>query len=134
MGLEFPRQIVLDSASAMLIAGAAAWYFSTPDIVARPLRPLVYDRDGNTYASLQCVKERNTAHLFTRPGVQRELKESAEIVEWNDLYRYAREIRTGRLVEYLMPEPDQRCMGVDGFIEHVPRWDYFFGTPAKSSE
>jgi len=88
-------QTVLDTASAALFAGAAVWYFATPEIVERPLRPLAYDRDGNIYASLQCVTERNTAHLFTHSRVEPELKDSVELVEWNDLYRFAQETRTG---------------------------------------
>ena len=134
MRIAFRWQTALDALSATLLVGAAAWYFSTPEIVERPLRPLVYDRDGNVYASLQCVDERNTAHLFTRSRVEPGLKDSAELVEWNDLYRFASATQTGRLVEYTLPSPDARCMEVDGFVELVPRWDYFFGTSAKSQE
>jgi hypothetical protein len=127
-------QTVLDTASAVLLAGAAVWYFATPEIVERPLRPLAYDRDGNIYASLQCITERNTSHLFTRSRVEPELKDSVELVEWNDLYGFAQETRTGRLVEYTLPAPDARCTETDGFVERVPRWEYFFGTSAKSQE
>jgi hypothetical protein len=127
-------QTVLDTTSALLLTGAAVWYFATPEIVERPLRPLAYDRDGNIYASLQCITERNTSHLFTRSRVEPELKDSVELVEWNDLYSFAQETRTGRLVEYTLPAPDARCTEIDGFVERVPRWDYFFGTSAKSQE
>jgi hypothetical protein len=134
MPIAIRWQTVLDTASAALLTGAAVWYFATPEIVERPLRPLVYDRDGNIYASLQCVTERNTAHLFTRSRVEPELKDSVELLEWNDLYRFAEETRTGRLVEYTLPAPDARCTESGGFVERVPRWDYFFGTSAKSQE
>ena len=134
MRIAFPRQTVLDTASAVLVSGAVVWYFATPEIVERPLSPLAYDRDGNTYASLQCVKEQNTEHLFTRSRAGRELKDSVDLLEWNDLYRFAQETRTGRLVEYTLPEPDARCAKVGGFHGHVPRWDYFFGIKAKSQE
>jgi hypothetical protein len=127
-------QTVLDTTSALLLTGAAVWYFATPEIVERPLRPLAYDRDGNTYASLQCVAERNTSHLFTRSRVEPELKDSVELVEWNDLYSFAQETRAGRWVDYTLPAPDARCTETDGFVERVPRWDYFFGTSAKSQE
>jgi len=50
------EQAVLDAASVALLTGAAVWYFATPEIVERPLRPLAYDRDGNIYASLQCIE------------------------------------------------------------------------------
>jgi hypothetical protein len=127
-------QTVLDTTSALFLAGAAVWYFATPEIVERPLRPLAYDRDGNIFASLQCITERNTSHLFTRSRVERELKDSVELVEWNDLYSFAQETWTGRLVKYTLPAPDARCTEIDGFVERVPRWDYFFGTSAKSQE
>jgi hypothetical protein len=127
-------QAVLDAASVALLAGAAVWYFATPEIVERPLRPLAYDHDGNTYASLQCVTERNTTHLFTRSRVERELKDSVELIEWNDLYRFAEETRAGRWIDYTLPAPDARCTETGGFAELVPRWDYFFGTSAKSQE
>jgi hypothetical protein len=134
MRIAFRWQTALDAASAALLASAAVWYFATPEIVERPLRPLAYDRDGNIYASLQCVTERNTSHLFTRSRVEPELKDSVELVEWNDLYRFAQEMRAGRWVDYTLPAPDARCTETDGFVERIPRWDYFFGTGAKSHE
>ncbi len=54
MPIAFRWQTALDAVSAALLASAAVWYFATPEIVERPLRPLAYDRDGNVYASLQC--------------------------------------------------------------------------------
>jgi hypothetical protein len=120
MPIAFRWQTALDAVSAALFASAAVWYFATPEIVERPLRPLAYDRDGNVYASLQCITERNT--------------DSVELVEWNDLYSLAQETRAGCWVDYTLPAPDPRCTEIDGFVERVPRWDYFFGTSAKSQE
>jgi hypothetical protein len=135
MQIAFRWQTVLDAVSAALFASAAVWCFATPEIVERPLRPLAYDRDGNVYASLQCITERNTTHLFTHSSVEPELKDSVELVEWNDPYSFAQEsLRAGRWVEYTLPAPDARCTEIGGFNERVPRWDYFFGTSAKSQE
>jgi hypothetical protein len=117
-----------DIVAGALLFSAALWYFLTPEIVERKLTPLVYDRDGNTYASLQCVREGNTAHRFLVSNARPELKDSAELLEWNDLYQFAIGARTGRLVEYVLPEPDPRCVKVNGFTETVTRWEYFFGS------
>ncbi len=78
--------------------------------------------------------ERNTSHLFTRSRVEPELKDSVELVEWNDLYSFAQETRAGRWADYTLPAPDARCTEIDGFVERVSRWNYFFGTGAKSQE
>ena len=120
-------QRVGDVLAGALSIGAALWYLLTPEIVERKVTPLVYDRDGNTYASLQCVRDGNTAHRFFISNGQRELNQSSELVEWNDLYQFAIGTRTGRLVEYVLPEPDPRCAKVNGFVEFVSRWEYFFG-------
>ncbi len=113
-------------AGALMVC-AALWYFTTPEVVERKLTPLVYERDGNTYASMQCVREGNTAHRFMVSNSRRELKETAQLLEWNDLYQFAVDSRTGRLVEYILPEPDPRCVKANGFVEIVTRWEYFFG-------
>lgn len=127
MKLNVPGANFLDFLAVALLVAAASWYFNTPEMVDRGASPLVYDSEGNTYASLRCVRERSTKHLFTRTRDRFELRDSVEIIDWDDLYRYAKPERTGRLVEYLLPEPDPTCTATLGFVEMVPRWDYFFG-------
>lgn len=127
MKLNIPGPNLLDFTAVLLLIGAASWYFSTPEMVDRGASPLVYDSEGNTYASMRCVREKSTRHLFTKTRDRFELRDSVEIFEWRQLHRYAKEVRTGRLVEYTMPEPDPVCTATAGFVDIVPRWNYFFG-------
>jgi hypothetical protein len=133
MRLRWPKFGFLDGFAATLLIFAASWYFVTPDFVERSINPLVYDPASNSYASLQCVREKNASPLFTRNRDFAELKDGVEVVDWSDLYRYAKAERTGRLVEYRMPEPDAGCVAANGFVEMVSRWEYHFGGSAKAA-
>lgn len=133
MRLRFPKFGILDGLAASLLVFAASWYYVTPDFVERSVDPLVYDPASNSYASLRCIREKNTARLFTRNRDVFELLDSVELIAWSDLHHYAKPQRTGRLVEYQMPEPDAGCVAANGFVELVSRWEYHFGGSAQAA-
>ncbi|MBX3515143.1 MAG: hypothetical protein KF826_02615 [Xanthobacteraceae bacterium] len=105
----------LDFFAGSLLLFVASAYFVMPRQIDRAVDWVVYESSANTFASLRCIRDRTTKYLFTQTRDVLELKNSVRLVRQAELDRFGK------------PQPDAACYAVGGFVEKVPRWDYFFG-------
>lgn len=110
----------LDFFAASLLIFVVSVYLILPHKVERSVDLVVYESANNSYASIRCLRERNTQYQFTQSRDLLELKHSVRIVNHADLGRYGR------------PRPDPVCFAARGFVEEVSRFEYFFGWLARA--
>lgn len=104
-----------DVFAASLLAFVIAAYLILPKQVERGVDFVVYDSRNNSYASFRCIAEKTTKHQFTLSRNVPELRDSVRVLHHRELDRLHH------------PQPDAVCYAAKGFVESVPRWEYFFG-------
>jgi hypothetical protein len=109
----------LDFFAASLTIFIASAYFVMPAQVERGVDVVLYEPAINSYASIQCIRDKTTRYQFTQSRDVLELRSSVRVLHHSQLGFYAK------------PQPDAGCLAAHGFVERVPRWDYFFGWLAK---
>ncbi len=110
----------LDFFAASLLAFVLGAYLILPREVERGVDLVVYEPANNSYASYRCLRDKTTKYQFTQSRDLMELKSSVRVVHHADLGRYGK------------PQPDAQCYAAKGFVESVPRWEYFFGWLARA--
>lgn len=100
---------------ASLLIFVISGYLITPQVMERPVELLAYEPATNSYASLNCVHQRQTKHQFTQTRDVAELRSSVRVIRHRELDRLAK------------PQPDAHCYAAGGFVDRVSRWEYFFG-------
>lgn len=109
-----------DFLAASLLLFVVAGYLILPKQVERAVDYVIFDPASNSFASFRCIREKTFRYPFTVSRDVPELRASVRIVHHSDLDRYGK------------PQPDPACYAANGFVERVPRWEYFFGWLTKA--